>query len=115
MDKLTEMSAGARKVAELRAKMDITKSWTTARRQYWKAMAELYPGDFSPEDLARMKKGLAPRRINPRSGKAESKELHHKKPQREKGSHDPANLNEVWPDEHQQEDIYRRLWKASDK
>ncbi len=75
-------------------------SWTTAQRRYWKAQAEENPGRFRPKDLERAKKGLAEERTSPKTGKKESKQLHHKKPQSEGGEHTYENLEELWPDEH---------------
>ncbi len=55
-----------------------------------------------------MRQGLAPQRINPKTGKWESKELHHTPtPQRDGGT----RFKEMWPEEHAAEDFYRRLKK----
>lgn len=52
-----------------------------------------------------MKKGLAPQRFNPNTGKIESMELHHTPiPQRNGGLFD---FIKVWPDEHKAIDIFR--------
>ena len=56
-----------------------------------------------------MRKGKAPQRINGKTGKLESKELHHKIPRRKGGSDAKQNLKEVWPDEHSEIDNFRRL------
>jgi diadenosine tetraphosphate (Ap4A) HIT family hydrolase len=53
-----------------------------------------------------MQKGLAPQRINPKTGKLESMELHHHiTPQREGGLFDFIN---VWPEQHRLLDPFRR-------
>jgi hypothetical protein len=54
-----------------------------------------------------MKKGKPPQRVNPKTGKLERRELHHKVPRREGGSHDPDNLLDAWPEEHERIDPYR--------
>jgi len=52
-----------------------------------------------------MKKGLAPRRINPETLKWESLELHHNViPQRSGGL---FYFEELWPDEHAARDAFR--------
>ena len=79
--------------------------WSTVRQRYWKNRANAAgEGDFSTENLARMKNGLAPQRLNPETGKMESMELHHTPPQREDGLFD---FEEVWPAEHEAIDPYR--------
>ena len=40
--------------------------------------------------------------------RTERKELHHKDPQRNQGSNDADNLDEVWPTEHADRDPFRR-------
>jgi hypothetical protein len=49
-----------------------------------------------------MKKGLAPQQKNPKTGKMESQQLHHKKKQSEGGTHTRDNLEQVWPDVHKE-------------
>jgi len=80
------------------------KSWTAAREEYWKKRAEeALEGEFSPENLARMRQGKAPLHDELRV----PKELHHKIPQREGGPHSTDNLEEMWPWEHEAVDPYR--------
>jgi RHS repeat-associated protein len=82
-----------------------TPAWSTARARYWKNEAQNNPGNYSKEDLERMQKGLAPQRVNPDTGKTESKELHHDPPQRAGGLKD---VKQVWPGEHEAIDPYRK-------
>ncbi len=79
--------------------------WGKARREYWKNEAENNPKNYSKENIARMKKGAAPQRMNPITGKIEYMQLNHQNfPQ---GSGLPrtlldmeGNLKPMWPDEH---------------
>ncbi|MDH0865432.1 RHS repeat-associated core domain-containing protein [Mitsuaria sp. GD03876] len=83
---------------------DDEPSWSKARSDYWKGKADkAKPGEYSPENLARMKEGKPP--LHEEFGVP--KELHHKVPQREGGSHQPSNLQEVWPWEHAKIDPFR--------
>ncbi|MEP1032204.1 DUF6443 domain-containing protein [Ekhidna sp.] len=80
-------------------------SWSTVRQRHWKNRANnAQSGEFSDTNLSRMKKGLAPQRYNPETGKMESMELDHKPPQRDGGLFD---FEEVWPDEHAAQDPFR--------
>lgn len=54
-----------------------------------------------------MRTGRVPQRKNIRTGKIESKELHHKIPRRKSGSNAKANLKQVWPEEHAEIDNFR--------
>ncbi len=56
-----------------------------------------------------MKKGNAAQDYNPKTGKYESRELHHVNPQRNGGSNSPINLREVTPEQHAAKDPYRFL------
>ena len=79
-------------------------SWSKARSDYWKDRGQTAAeGEFSPENLERMADGKPP--LHDELGVP--KELHHVVPQREGGSHDPSNLEEVWPWEHDAIDPYR--------
>lgn len=81
-----------------------SSDWDRAREDYWKRRAaNAEEGEFSEEDLERMRRGKPP--LDPETGAC--KELHHKKPQREGGTHDDDNLEEVWPWEHEAVDPYR--------
>jgi RHS repeat-associated protein len=83
---------------------DDEPSWTKARGDYWKARAQnAKSGEFSPQNISRMKKGNAP--LHEEYGVP--KELHHRISQRQGGSHRPSNLEEVWPWEHARIDPYR--------
>jgi hypothetical protein len=78
-------------------------SWSTVRQRYWKNRAlDASPGDFTPGNLARMRRGLAP--MDPLTGL--SKELHHSPPQRNGGLFE---VEEVWPWEHEVIDPFRNL------
>ena len=79
-------------------------SWTTVRQRFWKNEAHYNPGNYNADNLARMQRGLAPQRINPRTGQLESMELHHTPPQREGGLFD---VRPVWPDNHALIDPFR--------
>jgi hypothetical protein len=80
-------------------------SWTAVRQRFWKNEAHFNPGNYSEANLARMRQGLAPQRINPRTGQLESMELHHTPPQRDGGLFD---VRPVWPDDHALIDPFRR-------
>jgi len=82
--------------------------WSTVRQRYWKNEAEMvksnptntkYAGKVisSEENIKRMEQGLAPQKLNPKTGKMESMELHHNPAQRDGGLFD---VIEVWPEEH---------------
>jgi hypothetical protein len=107
-DEVAEAAKGAGKVArECDEIVDAAKqggSWTKARQEYWRRRAaDASDGEFSPENLQRMREGRPP--LHDEVGVP--KELHHKVPQREGGTHTPDNLDEVWPWEHSQIDPYR--------
>lgn len=99
--------AAARQAAKQTAKRATRQSgpsWATGRRRYWKKRAETAePGEFSPANLERMRKGNAARHEE----LDVPMELHHKVPQRDGGSHDADNLQEVWPWEHDAIDPFR--------
>ena len=82
--------------------------WNAVRQRFWKNKAYSNPKRYSPSNLKRMKKGLAPQQRNKLTGQIESKELHHIPPQRDGGLFD---VIEVWPDEHAELDKYRHLKK----
>jgi RHS repeat-associated protein len=75
-------------------------SWSTVRARYWKNEALRHPQKYSPENLARMRKGLAPRELNKVTGKLESKQLHHLRGRNTLDPHNPKYLKPLWPDEH---------------
>ena len=79
------------------------KSWSAARRDFWQNEARNNPYKYSPENLNRMMRGLAP--LHDELGVP--MELHHIVPQRDGGSHDPSNLQPLWPWEHAEVDPYR--------
>jgi RHS repeat-associated protein len=89
------------------------KSWSAARKPHWKQRAQIRGAEkkYGTCNVQRMKTGRAPQRVNPKTGKLESKELHHKKAQHKGGSHHRRNLGEVWPDEHAAVDPFRKLPK----
>ena len=82
-------------------------SWDVVRSRYWKNRASASSGDFSRENLARMRQGKAPLDYNPRTNIFESRELHHVVPQRAGGSNGPINLRELTPDQHGAVDPFR--------
>lgn len=79
------------------------KSWSAARRSFWQTEARNNPYRYSPENLNRMERGLAPLHDE----LDVPMELHHIVPQRDGGSHDPSNLQPLWPWEHAEVDPYR--------
>ena len=79
-------------------------SWGAVRARHWKNQALISPGQYTEANLSRLKRGLAPQRVNPLTGKLESKELHHTPAQRDGGLFD---VREVWPDEHAAIDPFR--------
>lgn len=96
-------------------------SWSTARSNFWKEYAEqLNNPRYSPDNIARMRMGLAPRMTiivrNRRTGQQKtvdvSVELHHRElTQRQGGaaSNEPWNLTPSTPWGHESMDEYRSL------
>jgi len=82
-----------------------TPTWSAVRSRYWKNQS-LDTEAYSPRNIVRMSGGLAPQRVNPRTGLLESQELHHDPPQREGGLFD---LEQLWPEEHAAKDPYRQI------
>lgn len=83
-------------------------SWSTVRSRYWKNEAISNPSTYSKRNLSRLEQGLAPQRINPRTGQIESMELNHTPPQRDGGLFD---VEKLWPDEHAAVDPFRKVKK----
>lgn len=72
--------------------------------RYWKNEALTNPIGYSPENLARMQKGLAPQRFNFAKGGWESMELSHEPiPYRDGGT----AVVPRWPQEHAAVDPFR--------
>jgi len=88
----------------------VEPSWSAQARRHWKneAFEEGPVQKWGAENVERMKKGLAPQRINPETGLLESKELHHHPEPRRAGG---KKFVDVWPDQHAEVDEYRRLKK----
>jgi hypothetical protein len=86
-------------------------SWKTVQSRYWKnrAAASRQSNEFSRSNLRRMRRGSAPQDYNPRTGRWESRELHHVNPQRYAGEHSPLNLRELTPDWHAEVDPFRYI------
>jgi RHS repeat-associated protein len=85
-------------------------SWDTVRSRYWKnRAASAAEGEFSSENIARMRKGRPP--IDPASGKP--MELEHIRPQRSGDPQMHRDLLEVTPLEHSFFDRYRRVTDPS--
>jgi len=92
-------------ITNLTAKGNVP-AWSTVRQRFWKNEAFLNGSTYSESNLLRMKRGLAPQRLNPNTGLMESMELHHHiVPQRNGGLFD---FMKVWPDEHRALDPFRR-------
>ena len=88
------------------------KTWDKDRASYWRQEAKNNPSNYSEANLARMRNGYAPQRINPTTGHLESMELHHDLIPQRSGLpktiiNQRWNLRKVWPDEHKAIDIYR--------
>ena len=83
-------------------------AWSTVRQRYWKNESFLNNASniYSESNLLRMRKGLAPQIRNTRTGRLESIELHHTKPQREGGLFE---FIKVTPDQHSFIDPYRKI------
>jgi hypothetical protein len=85
-------------------------AWKTIAQRHWKneSMKEGALEKWNAENVARLKRGAAPQRKNPKTGELESMELHHHPvPQR----HGGTDFIEVWPEEHAKIDPFRRLKK----
>ncbi len=76
------------------------KSWSTARKEYWKQEAKTGESKYSAENIERMRSGKAEQRINPNTGKTESRHLHHKQGSHKTGPHTRENLAKKWPSQH---------------
>ena len=77
----------------------------TIGRRFWQSEAE-NPSrrDYTPQDLARMRRGEPPRRLNTDTGKMESMERSHEPvPRREGGE----SMVPRWPEEHSEVDPHR--------
>ncbi|MBM4017034.1 MAG: RHS repeat-associated core domain-containing protein [Planctomycetes bacterium] len=72
-------------------------SVSTVRQRFWKNEAFYKPGKYKPQDLARMRHGLAPQQMNPETGVLESMHLHHNPPQSAGGLFD---VEPMWPAQH---------------
>jgi filamentous hemagglutinin len=82
-------------------------AWSTIRARYWKNVANDPDAldEYGAENVARMKQGLAPQRLNPDApGGIESKELSHEPTPARDGGRDVV---ERWPCEHAAVDPYR--------
>ncbi len=98
-----------------RTRLGNVPKWSTVRYRYWKNKAYEIKSDpifrpryATPENIKRMEKGRAPQQFNDRTGRWESRELHHIPPQRDGGLFD---VIELWPDEHATADKFRHIGK----
>ncbi len=80
--------------------------WSAVCQRIWKNEAFSNTENYAVENVARMRKGLAPQRFNEETGLLESMELHHWPPQREGGLFD---VQKVWPSEHANIDPFRKI------
>jgi len=106
-------------VENLTAKGNMPK-WATVRARLWKNEAlNVEKGKMTdaikencykptPENMTRMRKGLAPKELNPKNGKMESVEWHHNPPQRDGGLFDVEPMRPV---DHAKHDSSRHLGK----
>jgi hypothetical protein len=67
------------------------------RRRYWKNEAMYNAGDYTSDNLRRMRRGLAEQRKNPYTDLWESRHLHHDPLQSQGGLFE---FKKLWPDEH---------------
>lgn len=82
-------------------------SRSTIRARFWKTTAAQSTGsEASAENLSRMQRGLAPRGIDPGTGRQASMELHHDPAWRLGGR---AGVKPLWPSEHSAIDPFRHL------
>lgn len=83
-------------------------AWSTVRQRFWKNEAFFNNSSniYSESDLLRMQKGLASQIRNTRTGRLESMELHHTKPQREGGLFEFIMIT---PDQHSFIDPFRKI------
>ena len=72
-------------------------SWTAVRQRFWKNQAFYNAAECKAADLARMRQGLAPQRVNRDTGLLESMHLHHDPPQSAGGLFD---FESMWPPHH---------------
>jgi filamentous hemagglutinin len=85
----------------------VAPNWSTVRARYWKNYATSSDAakNFKPEQIERMKRGLAPQQYNKDKGGMESMDLSHEPtPAREGGT----NLVKRWPQDHAGVDPQRR-------
>ena len=75
-------------------------SWSTVRARYWKNQAYYNAGEYSEQNLIRMRQGLAPKNLIT----GESMELHHIHGRNIPNPHAENNLMRLWPSEHAQID-----------
>jgi hypothetical protein len=80
-------------------------SWDAVRQRIWKNEAFYNAKKYTAENLARMRQGLAPQRIN-KLGQIESMEFHHWPPQRQGGLFE---VTPTWPSDHAAIDPFRRI------
>ena len=89
--------------------------WSIIRQRYWKNKAmhhkngmisELQVYESSPENIARMEKGLSPKIENVRTRQMERVELHHNPAMRNGGKYE---FIECSPEGHAKLDDYRKL------
>ena len=80
--------------------------WDAVRKRYWKNQGHYNAKNYKPKDLKRMRKGLAPQRLNSKTGRWESMELHHNPARRKGGLFD---FQSMWPNKHSQVDPFRHV------
>ncbi|MBS0651034.1 MAG: hypothetical protein JSR93_07730, partial [Verrucomicrobia bacterium] len=94
-------------IQNLTTKGNVPK-WSTVRQRHWKNRAEWAKSNpnspYGEDNIHRMENGLAPQRLNVKTGQLEKMELHHDPAQRDGGLFD---FIEVWPEEHAQLDPKR--------
>jgi len=94
-------------IQNLTSKGNVPK-WSTVRQRHWKNRAEWAKSNsnspYGEDNIRRMENGLAPQRVNVKTGQLEKMELHHDPAQRDGGLFD---FIEVWPEEHAQLDPKR--------
>jgi len=83
-----------------------TPTWSTVRRRLWRNEAFYKANEYSAENVARMRRGLAEQRPNPVTGILESREWHHNPAMRDGGLYE---VEKVWLSDHARIDKYRHV------
>jgi RHS repeat-associated protein len=99
---LTPAGKVARLGGAARTAVAVPKSWSAARAAYWRTRGISGRAPRREVLVRDLKSGRVYRRV-------ETKELHHRVPRRDGGTHDASNLQDVWPTEHARIDPDRHV------